>query len=133
MVRKGSGEYPKGWPEFAAKLKEAAGWQCSRCGHPHEPKTGYTLTVHHLTMNKAEPFDHWWVFVVLCQRCHLSIQSRVVLERAWYLPHSAWFKPHAAGWYAYMNGIETDKEYVMEHMDELLMIGQVTRAEANIP
>lgn len=124
MARKGSGEYPDGWPEFAAKLKEAAGWKCTRCGHPHEPETGYTLTVHHLTMNKAESFDHWWAFAVLCQRCHLSIQSRVVLERAWYLPHSAWFKPHAAGWYAYVNGIEANKEFVMEHMDELLAIGQ---------
>lgn len=124
MSRKGIGEYPDGWPEYARQLKEAAGWKCIRCQHPHDPSTGYTLTVHHLTMNKAEPFEHWWAFAALCQRCHLTIQSKVVLERAWYLPHSEWFKPYAAGYYAYINGLPDDKESVLAYMDELLEIGQ---------
>lgn len=127
MSRKGIGEYPEGGAEFANQLKEQAGWKCTRCGHPHEPKAGYTLTVHHATMNKAEPFEHWWAFLVLCQRCHLTIQSKVVLERPWFLEHSAWFRPFAAGYYAHCQGLPDDREYVMAHMDELLKMGQMVQ------
>ncbi len=101
-VRKGFGEYPPGWPAFARQLKDAAGWRCVRCSHPHDPAAGYTLTTHHLTMNKAESFAHWWAFVPLCQRCHLSIQSRVFLDRPWVMTaHSDWFKPYAGGYFAW--------------------------------
>lgn len=119
-----TGEYPEGWPEFARKLKEEAGWECIRCQHPHDPKNGYTLTVHHLTANKAEPFEHWWAFAALCQRCHLSIQGRVIMARIWYLPHSAWFMPYAAGYYAYQFGLPDDFENVMANIDKYLAMGQ---------
>src|SRR5262249_19657034 len=89
---KGTAAYPAGWPDFARALKDACGWACIRCGHPHDPKAGYCLTVHHLTMDKAEPFAHWWAFLPLCQRCHLKIQHKVVLDRPWVFGHSAWFK-----------------------------------------
>lgn len=123
-MRKGHGEYPEGWREFAHKVKEEAGWKCIRCHHIHEPSTGYCLTVHHVTMNKAEPFEHWWAFLALCQRCHLHIQSKVVMERIWYLPHSEWFKPYCAGYYAFIFGLPDDKESVMKRVDELILLGQ---------
>ena len=28
--------YPPEWPAVALATKEAAGWRCVRCGHPHE-------------------------------------------------------------------------------------------------
>jgi len=118
MQRPGIGEYPPGWKEFATQLKEEAGWICKRCGHPHDPPNGYTLTVHHLTMNKAEPFDHWWAFAVLCQRCHLTIQSKVVLDRAYYLPHSEWFKPFVGAFFAHKYlGVNLTREEVMADLD----------------
>ena len=30
MARKGTGEYPAGWPEFARQVKEEAGWYAFR-------------------------------------------------------------------------------------------------------
>lgn len=77
MPRRGIGVYPPGWPEFARQVKDEAGWRCVRCQHPHDHASGHVLTVHHLTLDKAEPFEHWWAFAALCQRCHLSIQARV--------------------------------------------------------
>lgn len=57
------------------------------------------LTVHHLDGDKANL--RWWNLASLCQRCHLYIQAKVVLERVYPHEHSEWFKPYAAGWYAY--------------------------------
>lgn len=102
MSRKGTGTYPSGWPDFAIQLKTEANWTCVRCCHPHEPETGHTLTVHHLSMAKDEPFEHWWAFLPLCQRCHLSIQGRVDLNRPWVMAeHSEWFKVFAGGYFAW--------------------------------
>jgi len=124
MPRKGTGDYPAGWWEFAVQLKDAAGWCCVRCGHPHDPPAGYCLTVHHASMNKAEPFAHWWAFWVLCQRCHLSVQARVDLTRPWVmLPHSAWARPYIAGWYAWRYaGLLLTRAEVMARLDELLAL-----------
>ena len=72
------GEYSADWKAIAAHVKEAAGWRCVRCGHAHEPATGYTLTVHHLTGDKANM--RWWNLAPLCQRCHLHIQGKVVMH-----------------------------------------------------
>lgn len=123
-TRKSTGEYPEGWPEFAQQIKEEAGWKCVRCQHLHEPETGYTLTVHHLTMNKAEPFANWWAFVPLCQRCHLQIQAKVILDRPWFLPHSEWFRPYVAGYYAAQHDLPTDKSFVLARIDQLIALGQ---------
>lgn len=121
-MRKGSGQYPEGWKAFATKLKDEAGWRCVRCGHPHDPAAGYTLTVHHLSMNKAEPFEHWWAFVPTCQRCHLSIQARVDLDRPWVMTeHSPWFRIYAAGFYAHKHlGLILSRQEVAARLDELL-------------
>ena len=121
MTRKSISEYPSDWKAIAAQTKVAAGWRCVRCGHEHDPKAGYCLTVHHLTIDPAN--CRWWNLAALCQRCHLTIQARVVMERMWYLPHSEWFRPYAAGYYAHIHGLPDDREYVMANLDELLAKG----------
>lgn len=121
-MTKFTGEYPPDWPAIARKVKEDADWRCVRCGHPHDPTTGHTLTVHHLDNNKSNVA--WWNLPALCQRCHLQIQGKVVMERAWILPHSAWFKPFVAGYYASVNGLPDDRESIMARTDELIAIGQ---------
>ena len=51
------------------------------------------------------------------------------MARQWYLPHSAWFQPYVAGYYASLNGLPTDREYVMRNMDRLLAIGHGKETE----
>lgn len=122
MGRKSTGEYPPNWNEIATAVKEEAGWCCVRCGHPHDIEAGYMLTVHHLTLEKNN--CAWWNLVALCQRCHLRIQGKVIMERVWFLPHSDWFRPHVAGFYASVHGMPTNKESVLAHVDELIALGQ---------
>lgn len=124
MGRKSTGEYPPNWNEIATAVKEEAGWCCKRCAHPHDVAAGYTLTTHHLDLNKSN--CEWWNLAALCQRCHLTIQSRVIMERPWFLPHTKWFKPYVAGYYASVHGMPTDKEFVLAHLDELIALGQST-------
>lgn len=83
---------------------------------------GYTLTVHHLDLNPSN--NVWWNLLPLCQRCHLSIQSRVILERPWLFEHSEWFKPYVAGYYAHVAGLCEDYEWVMANLNDILRIGQ---------
>lgn len=116
------GEYPPDWKQIAQRVKEAAGWRCVRCGHPHAPADGYTLTVHHLDCNKSN--CEWWNTPALCQRCHLKIQGKVIMARPWILPHSEWFKPFVAGYYANANKLPTDQAWVMANVDELIAVGQ---------
>jgi hypothetical protein len=122
MGRKSTGNYPANWKEIAIAVKEEHGWRCIRCGHPHDPKSGHTLTVHHADM--CPPNCAWWNLLCLCQKCDLQIQAKVVLERAWYLPHSVWFKPYVAGYYAAVNGLPDDKDSVLARVDELIAMGQ---------
>jgi len=79
------------------------------------------LTVHHLNGVKADL--RWWNLAALCQRCHLQIQGRVVMERVYMFEHSDWFKPYAAGWYAaaYI-GEDLTREQVTARLDELLAL-----------
>ena len=83
-------DYPADWPEIAKAVKDAAKWRCERCGHDHEPSAGYTLTVHHLDMDKANCAV--WNLAALCQRCHLSIQSRVDWEQSWMFDLPEWMR-----------------------------------------
>lgn len=122
MTRKSTGAYPPDWKTIAKAVKDKHGWKCIRCGHAHDPKAGYTLTVHHADICPAN--CAWWNLLCLCQRCHLQIQAKVVLERAWLLPHSEWFRPYVAGYYAHVNGLPDDEAYVLAHMDELIAVGQ---------
>lgn len=32
-----TGDYPPDWADISTAVKEAAGWCCVRCGHPHDP------------------------------------------------------------------------------------------------
>lgn len=73
------GAYPSNWKDIAKACKDAAGWRCVRCGHEHDRATGHVLTVHHLDMNPAN--CEWWNLAALCQKCHLSVQARVIMER----------------------------------------------------
>ena len=121
-MRRSKSEYPENWPEIALKVKEDAGWKCVRCGHPHDFKSGHVLTVHHLDMDPSN--CAWWNIPALCQKCHLSIQYRVIMERKWMFDHSEWFKPYVAGYYASQHGHPTDKEWVMKHLEMLLEYGK---------
>ena len=79
------------------------------------------LTVHHL--NGVKHDCRWWNLVSLCQRCHLSIQTRVVMTRPYWGEHSEWFKPFAAAFYANIYlGLEPTWEQVQERMDEWLAL-----------
>ena len=86
--------YPDNWPEIANSIKERAGWCCERCNHPHDPETGHTLTVHHLVPIKLLCED--WNLTALDQRCHLSVQGRVVMMQMTFefFDLAPWFIPH---------------------------------------
>ena len=122
MKRKSTGDYPDNWNEIATKTKEAAGWKCVRCGEPHDPPSGYCLTVHHLDINPSN--CAWWNLPALCQRCHLHIQSKVIMEQPYMFEHSEWFKPYVAGYYAHQLGEPDDIDYVSSHIDELIAMGR---------
>lgn len=66
--------YPMNWPFIANSIKDKAGWQCATCHHPHEPGTGYTLTVHHTDHNTFNNSDA--NLIALCQRCHLIEEGK---------------------------------------------------------
>jgi len=117
-----SGEYTADWPEIAQRIKKEAGWKCVRCGHLHDPENGYCLTVHHLTGQKN--FNIWWNTPALCQKCHLTIQGKVDLKRMWMFDHSSWFVPFIAGYYAHIQRLPEDRDYVMAHIEELLEYGK---------
>lgn|SRR5574337_405651 len=131
-MRRSTGSYPENWPEIAQAVKEAAGWKCVRCGHPHEPETGYALTCHHLDMNPAN--CEWWNIPALCQRCHLTIQAKVVMEQVWMFPHSEWFKIFVAGYYAHVYSLPEEREWVEAHIDDLIALGQglIERSKARL-
>jgi hypothetical protein len=80
------------------------------------------LTVHHLDLDPSN--CRWWNIPALCQRCHLQIQHKVIMERPWMFEHSEWFKPYVAGYYAFKNNLPDDREYVTAHLDQLLDFGR---------
>lgn len=45
-----------------------ADWNCTRCGHPHDPPAGFTLTVQHLDRDITNPDA---LIQAMCQRCHM--------------------------------------------------------------
>lgn len=91
-----------------------------RAGSPLEVQAAWrVLTVHHFNGDKAD--CRWWNLGALCQRCHLTIQGKVQMDRVWPHEHSEWFKPYVAGFYAWRyeqrNITRAEAE---ERMDELL-------------
>jgi hypothetical protein len=110
----------RGWPHGGERIEYSgqAKWLVGR--FPTEAEWRI-LTVHHLDGNKAN--CRWWNLAALCQRCHLEIQAKVVIERVYPHEHSEWFKPYAAGWYAwaYLDEDLTRAE-VNERLNELLAL-----------
>jgi hypothetical protein len=120
--RASTGTYPPDWPEIAQAVKDAAGWRCVRCAHPHDIAAGYMLTVHHLDLDKSN--CRWWNTVALCQRCHLRIQGKVDMDRPWVMAdHTEWFRPYVAGAYAlkYL-GEDLPRAVVESRLPELLAL-----------
>jgi hypothetical protein len=80
------------------------------------------LTVHHLTGEKAD--CRWWNLASLCQRCHLTVQGKVKMDRPWPWEHTEWMKPYVAGFYAMKYaGEELSRVQVMRRLPELLELG----------
>ena len=75
------------------------------------------LTVHHLDLNKGN--CAWWNIPALCQKCHLQIQHKVVMEQPYMFPHSEWFKIYVAPYYGVMEGL---LPMTMNYFDSLLMV-----------
>ncbi len=100
-----TGEYPKDWKLIAYTVKEDAGWKCVKCQVPHNPdtSTGNCLTVHHFDGNKSN--CEKWNLMPLCQRCHLSVQSRVDPENPLLFVPSLWAFPYIAGFYEAGRGV----------------------------
>jgi len=113
--------YPTDWDEISARIKNDADGKCIRCGHIHDPQSGYTLTVHHLDLDPSN--NAWWNLPPLCQRCHLTIQGKVVINQRYMFVHSDWFKPYIAGYYASLLGLPDTREYITEHLEEILDSG----------
>lgn len=121
MKQNHRGNYPSNWNDISKHVKDGASWCCIRCHHANDAVSGHVLTVHHLDGDKSN--CRWWNLAALCQRCHLHIQGRVIMDRVWMFEHSAWFKPYVAGYYAFHNGLPDDRVYVSAHVDELINIG----------
>lgn len=121
-MRKSKSAYPANWKDIAQKTKDESDWKCVRCGHPHDPKAGYALTVHHLDLDPQN--CEWWNIPALCQRCHLHIQGKVIMERPYMFEHTDWFKPYVAGYYAHQHGEPTNREYVTKNLERLLDYGK---------
>lgn len=117
-------QYPPDWPEISLSVKIAADWKCVRCGAPDSREDWRILTVHHLDGDKAN--CRWWNLAALCQRCHLSIQGRVVMDQPFVFEHSPWFKPYVAGFYAWKYLHEDlTREQVEDRINELLALERV--------
>lgn len=115
------GEYPSDWPDISRRVKEEASGSCIRCRHPHDVRSGRVLTVHHFDGDKGNCV--WWNLLALCQRCHLSFQSRVNPDVPYMFEHSDWLKPYAAGFYAAKyRGVQLSRAEVVASMDELLAL-----------
>ena len=128
-------KYPANWDEIAQAVKDAANWRCVRCNRRHEPEAGYTLTVHHLDINPEN--CAWWNIPALCQRCHLHIQGKVIMEQPYMFPHSKWFIPYVAAYYGvrarvlsntkdYFASLELiPSELVIANADEYIALGML--------
>jgi hypothetical protein len=127
-MKKFRGQYPAEWRILSYEVKRAANNRCIRCQRYNDPARGYTLTVHHLDNDKSNLA--WWNLVALCQRCHLQIQGKVVLERTYMLEHTEWIKPYVAGYYAASAGLPCDRDTVEARLNEYLAIGQPHLTEA---
>ena len=100
-----TGAYPADWPVIAKQVKDDADWICKRCTVPHNPDTatGDCMTVHHFDGNRSN--CERWNLMALCQRCHLSVQSRVDPNTGLLFPAALWSMPYIAGFYEAGRGV----------------------------
>jgi hypothetical protein len=98
------------------------------CPHDWE-RPGLNYGVHHLdgdTRNSA-----WWNLLAECNSCHLTTQSRVIVERPYILAHSEWFVPYVCGWYAHYYGkLAITREEALADPARFLAMGQPQLYEA---
>jgi hypothetical protein len=137
-----SGEYPDDWDEISKAVKDVANWHCVRCGHANDRDSGHVLTVHHLDGKKNN--CAWWNIPALCQKCHLQIQHKVIMEREWMFEHSKWFLPYVAAYYGVRNGIIqptmdyyqsieiAPRAWVMSQLEELLVAGVSSQSKGEL-
>lgn len=120
----------EGWVDFEPSTADACGPAVYAVGRAEA--AWRILTVHHLSGVKLD--CRWHNLVALCQKCHLNVQRRVVMQRSWPWPHSPWFQPYAAAFYAskYL-GEELTREQTMKRIDELLALGLEREAEERMP
>lgn len=134
-THRGPARYRLGWSEYGAPLpaENIDPW-ADETATPPEATAGELiaggidvearwriLTVHHLDGVKLN--CRWWNLVALCQRCHLTIQGKVRMERRYLGEHSEWFRPYAAAWYAFDRlGEDLSREQTMARLDELLAL-----------
>lgn len=79
------------------------------------------LTVHHFDGDKSN--DRWWNKLALCQKCHLSFQSRVNPRIPYMFEHKDWLKPYVAGFYAFTyQKRELTREEVLQELETLLAL-----------
>ena len=104
MRTRSATKYSANWKEIAKQRKIEEKFRCERCKHIHQPRKGYTLTVHHLDGNKAN--NAKWNLAVLCQRCHLYMQGTVIMQQMLFdfVQVSDWFKPHLRGYKKTLEG-----------------------------
>lgn len=99
---------------------DVAAWRAARLAEGMVVESAWRiLTVHHLDGDKAN--CRWWNLAALCQRCHLTIQGRVIMARVWPWEHTEWFRPYVAGYYAHVYlGENLTRAQVNARLDELL-------------
>jgi len=64
-------QYPPGWPELAAKVKDFRGGKCEVC--KTRGKSKHVLTVHHIDYKPDNCKEE--NLIVLCSKCHLKWQN----------------------------------------------------------
>lgn len=122
----------EGWSPFAP-TDEACGAAVYAAGVGNVEAQWRVLTTHHLNMVKAD--CRWFNLVPLCQRCHLTVQGKVRMDRPWPWEHSDWFKPYVAAFYAikYLGVREITQDEVEETLDDLLAMGMAHEREERLP
>lgn len=110
----------KNMGELVLRPQETARDYVMVCRSGHDIYASWRIgTVHHFDGNKAN--CEWWNLMALCQRCHLTIQSRVNPDQPYVLDHSDWFKPYVAGFYALKyEGKLISRDEAIARIDELL-------------
>jgi hypothetical protein len=145
------GVYPPDWKAVSRRVRDEAGWRCVRCFHPFDrdigkplacdicdlrrcrhqlitarPRGVFNYGVHHLDGDKGN--CRWWNLLALDNACHLSVQARVIPERAWLFDHSLWFIPYVCGFYAhYFGSVEITREQAIAEPARWLAMGQPWR------